>query len=167
MWFRLITKYIVVDGSFMLSSFISDPASTHSTAMRPEWWSHWPPAMSQNKLQRAKAGISRICRRQKHLTHPSFFDNNSNCFPKLFTKRNRFQNKKTQNFRQYLNKLIASSGSRHVTLTKFNDILRLHTWIPEVLESRTSVILCPQSHLVLVPSLRRLRGSGVSGDENA
>ena len=35
------------------------------------------------------------------------------------------------------------------------------------LEPRTSVILCPQSHLVLMLSLQRLRGPGGSGDENA
>ena len=32
-----------VDGSFLLSSLTSDPASAHSTAMWPKWWSHWPP----------------------------------------------------------------------------------------------------------------------------
>ena len=147
----------------MLSRLISDPASAHSTAMRPKWWSHWPPAMSQNKGQKLEYQGFVEGRDTWHI--PPFLENNSNCVPKLLTKRNRFQNKKTQKIRQYLNKLIAS-GSRHAILTKFNDISRLHTWIPEVLESRTSVILCPQSHLVLVPSLQRLRGPGGSGDEN-
>ena len=140
----------------MLSSLISDSASAHSTAMRPKWLSHWPPAMSQNKGQ--KLEYQGFIEGKDTLHIPPFFDNNFNCVPK-------FQNKKTPNIRRYLKKLIAS-GSRHVILTKFNDISRLHTWIPEVLESRTSVNLCPQGQLVLVPRLQRLRGSGGSGDEN-
>ena len=125
------SQRIIADVSFMLSSLISDPASAHSTAMRPKWWSHWPPAMSQNKGQKLEYNQG-FAEGKDTLHIPPFFNNNSHCVPKLLTKRNRLQNKKTQNIRQYLNELVAS-GSRHVILTELNDISRLHTWIGEVL----------------------------------
>ena len=55
---------------------------------------------------------------------------------------------------------------RHIFHTVFSINLMTHTWSPEVLESRTSGIVCLQSPSCRVPRRRRLKDAMGSGDEN-
>ena len=75
--------------------------------------------MSQNKEQ--KLEYQGFAEGKDTLHIPPFFDNN--CFPKLLTKKNRFQNKKTQNIRQYLNKLLAAAMLFSLNLMTFQDFI--------------------------------------------